>query len=96
MTDVRQKVLADAAKIIRRRGNEHGHTERSFTMIAELWSTYIKHVAPMRELNAYDVAQMMTLVKKARATYGFSIDNFTDDAGYTALAADLHPKMKSK
>jgi hypothetical protein len=34
---------------------------------------------------------MMGLVKTARTVYGYSVDNFTDGAGYNALAAMLTP-----
>jgi len=37
---------------------------------------------------------MMALTKMVRSVYGFSEDNFVDGAGYTALAAMLHPNGK--
>ena len=95
--EVAESVLLDAASAVRQRLEEHGHTERSFKMIGELWSNYITHAYTSREelhLQAHDVAQMMTLVKIARATYGYSMDNFIDSAGYTALAAMLTPEPK--
>lgn len=94
--DLSEKVLLDAAEAIRRASKEHGPTYRSFTMIAEMWTTYMKHTLTMRgnmNLHAHDVAQMMSMVKKARAVYGQSGDNFVDDTGYTALAAMLTPPM---
>jgi hypothetical protein len=96
---VSEKVLLDAGDAIRQRLKEHGHTERSFGMIADMWSVYINHSFTIRgevKLRPYDVAQMMTMVKKARSTYGYSEDNFTDDAGYTSLAAMLHPDREPK
>jgi len=96
---VPEKVLLDAGDAIRNRLKEHGHTERSFGMIADLWSTYINHSFTIRgevKLRPYDVAQMMAMVKTARSTYGYSEDNFTDGAGYTALAAMLHPDHANK
>ena len=97
--EVAESVLLDAAAAVRERLEEHGHTERSFRMIGELWSNYITHAYTSREelhLQAHDVAQMMTLVKIARATYGYSMDNFIDSAGYTALAAMLTPEPKEE
>jgi hypothetical protein len=95
--EIAEGTLLDAASTIRERLTEHGHTERSFKMIGELWSSYITHAYTARDklqLQAHDVAQMMTLVKMARAVYGYSMDNFTDSAGYTALAAMLTPPPK--
>jgi hypothetical protein len=63
-------------------------------MIAEMWQVYLRHVYLTRNMLAitpHDVAQMMALLKKARAMYGDPLneDNFVDDIGYTALAAML-------
>jgi len=94
-----EKVLLDAGDAIRQRLKDHGNTERSFQMIADLWSVYINHSFTSRgdlKLRPYDVAQMMSMVKKARSVYGFTEDNFVDDAGYAALAAMLHPSNGSK
>lgn len=89
---VAEKILEDASGAIRRANIEHGHTLKSFTMIGEMWSTYITHVFTLRgtnQLMPQDVAHMMSLLKKARSVYGFSEDNFVDEAGYTSLAAML-------
>jgi hypothetical protein len=92
--EIAESTLLDAASTIRERLEEHGHTERSFKLIGELWSSYITHAYTARDklqLQAHDVAQMMALVKMSRAVYGYSMDNFVDSAGYTALAAMLTP-----
>lgn len=94
---VSEKLLLDAGDTIRARLKEHGHTERSFQMIAEMWTTYVKHVFTISgktKLKPHDVAQMMKIVKDARSVYGFSVDNFRDSAGYSALAAMLHPEAQ--
>jgi hypothetical protein len=92
---IAEKILLDAGQAIRDRHVEHGHTERSFQMIAELWSTYITHAYTIRNeagLKSHDIAMLMDLVKTARSVYGYSVDNFTDKAGYSALAAMLTPQ----
>jgi hypothetical protein len=96
--EIAEGTLLDAASTIRGRLEEHGHTERSFKMIGELWSVYISHAYTARDdlmLKPHDIAQMMALLKVARAVYGYSMDNFTDGAGYTALASMLTPKPKT-
>lgn len=95
---IAERALLDAGDAIRTRLKEHGHTERSFGMIADLWSSYINHSFTSRgevKLRPYDVAQMMGLVKLSRSTYGYSFDNFVDSAGYSALAAMLHPERNT-
>lgn len=97
--DVAEKVLLDAGDAVRQRLKAHGHTERSFKMIGELWCVYITHAFTIRGetvIQPRDVAQMMALVKIARSVYGYSEDNFVDNAGYTALAAMLTPVPADK
>lgn len=102
MTEKREKaalVLSTASKIVMtERGNQHGGAEDSFTMIAQLWNIWLTNTNKMRHNNpvhlvieASDVAQMMSLLKKARHVHGdpSNDDNFIDDTGYTALAAML-------
>lgn len=72
----------------------HGSAEQSFQMIADLWTVYLNHVSRVRDdtrIRPEDVAQMMSMLKKARAVYGdvTNDDNFVDDLGYTALAGML-------
>lgn len=95
--DIAEKVLLDAGDTIRHRLKDHGHTNRSFGMIADLWTNYIAHTFTIRgetKLYPHDVAKMMALIKVARSVYGDSHDNFVDGAGYLALAAMLEPPRK--
>jgi len=74
------------------RQETHGDTEDSFDMIAQLWTVYLRHRFDNDEcvkLEVHDVAQMMSLLKKARATYSvkYNPDNYLDDIGYTAIAS---------
>jgi hypothetical protein len=89
-----ENVLLDAGQAIRDRSKEHGHTERSFGMIGDMWGSYIAHAFTIRgetKLYPRDIAHMLSLLKTARAVYGYSVDNFVDGVGYTALAAMLTP-----
>jgi hypothetical protein len=93
--------MTDAAKAVgKSRGPQHGATEPSFRMIGELWSTHINHAVAHRtgmplsqevHLSAWDVAQMMSMLKKARALYGDATlgEHYADDIGYTGLAGGL-------
>lgn len=91
------QMLQQAMVAIEEGTKKHGDTEPSFHMIADLWTTYCAHLAmtrPTETLNfkPHDVAAMMSLLKIARAAYSYSFDNYVDEAGYTALAAMLHPQ----
>lgn len=93
--EIAEGILLDAGNAIRERNKEHGHTERSFRMIGDLWTNYITHAFTIRgepKLYPHDVAMMMDLVKTARAVYGYSKDNFVDKAGFTSLAGMLTPE----
>lgn len=94
-TDIAEKILDDARKAVTTKAEQHGDTEASFLMMADLWSTYVNHVSIIKggiELDAGDVAQMMVMLKIARSAYGHGRDNYVDAAGYTALAAMVRPK----
>lgn len=92
---IAKKIIEDAARtILIDRPGVHGSAENSFAMIAELWSLYLRHCRFVRGNDAIrpeDVAEMMTMLKKARKVYGASsnMDNDVDDVGYTALAGML-------
>ena len=81
--------------ITTKRPGVHGSAEQSFEMIGDLWTAYLTHTRRVRgnyTVTAVDVAQMMSLLKKARVLYGDATnrDNFVDDLGYSALAGMLH------
>lgn len=93
-------LMTDAAKAVgKSRGPQHGDAEPSFRMIGELWSTHINHALEARtgvkqipiHISAWDVAQMMSMLKKARALYGDATlgEHYADDIGYTGLAGGL-------
>jgi hypothetical protein len=88
-------VLSRADEAIEVGTKKHGDTQKSFAMVGELWGAYLRYAWDGRNsvtIVPHDVAVMMSLLKVARATHSYSFDNFVDNAGYTALAAMLHPQ----
>jgi hypothetical protein len=86
----RQEIL-DASRdcITRDRAATHGDAEDNFAQIAAVWTWWLNErlSAPV---TAYDVAQMMSLFKKARAKANrHHADNFVDDVGYSAIAGEM-------
>jgi hypothetical protein len=91
-----EAILSEALQAVKSKGVEHGDAEALFTMVAELWSVYIRHACIVRgwtEVTADETAQMMVLLKIARSVHGNGKDNYVDAAGYTALAAMLQGKV---
>ena len=74
------------------RAATHGDKERSFQVIADLWTVYLsgrKNQVP-NQVTAFDVAQCMVLLKIARSIQGQPIkDHALDAAGYSAIAGEL-------
>ncbi len=98
MSDNRQvaaDLLAEAGRtILKDRPGVHGSAEQSFSMIADIWTVYLRHARMVRKSDAIrpeDVAHMMVMLKHARAMYGDvnNRDNFVDAIGYEALAGML-------
>jgi hypothetical protein len=91
------QLMSEAGQaILKTRPGVHGDAENSFEMIGDLWTVYLRHILRVRGgeiviIKGHDVAQMLSLMKKARATYGDTKndDNFIDDIGYSALAGML-------
>ena len=91
----REDVL-NAAKqcVCQDRNDQYGDPEDNFKTIAGLWSWYL-HSAKDNQTIIYphDVANMMVLLKMARAASGkLNPDNYIDAAGYAACAAELQGK----
>jgi hypothetical protein len=90
--EIAEKVLQTALDVVmNQRQNAHGGAENSFAIIGDYWDTYLKSRGFETNISAYDVAQMMTLLKIARASMGdrSHADHYIDAAGYNALAAML-------
>ena len=89
-------VIQEASDIID--GARHGAPERSFDAIAGLWNVYLGAAAQragttFTPLAPYQVADMMELLKIARAATGDPThrDHYVDRIGYAALAHELLP-----
>ena len=81
-----RKEILDAAEkcVCGDRDAQYGSPENSFGVIARLWSVYLD-----RELDAKDVAAMMSLFKVARIKTGANkADNWIDLAGYAACGGE--------
>lgn len=87
---LRTEILETANQYITKdRATTHGDAEDSFAQIAAVWTWWLNErlTAP---IDAYDVAQMMSLFKKARAKGNpTNSENAIDDAGYTAIAGEI-------
>lgn len=90
MTAPGAALLSEAAETIRQREGAHGDKGRTFRMIAAMWSAYLAG-RPAGPLDSVDIAQMMVLLKVARARCGDRShwDHYVDQAGYVACTADL-------
>lgn len=68
-----------------------GNREDSFKMISKLWATYLG-----TRINEQDVCVSVILLKVARISLGFSVeDSLVDIAGYAACAAEYINKPVS-
>ena len=84
----RKECLEQAAKcVLQNRQDQYGDVEDCFKKIARLWNAYLPSTI---ELEPFDVACMMALLKIARIQanpkHG---DSWVDLAGYAACGADL-------
>jgi len=86
-----RKELLDAAAICitKDRAATHGDAENNFAAIAGGWNWWMA-IRQEGALTAHDVAMMMSIFKTARtASNAAHIDNYIDNAGYTAIAGDI-------
>lgn len=66
------------------RANQYDAPELNLKRIASMWTNFLK-----REVNAYEVAVMMAMLKLARLSQGYHQDTLEDAAAYIALAEIL-------
>lgn len=73
------------------RDRQHGAKLDNFERIAIMWNAWMSVRRDLAApLDAHDVAQMMSLLKKARTQSGeFNIDDYVDDVGYTSCAGEV-------
>ena len=75
------------------RQNDYGTPERNFSLIAELWSTYLSTLP--HEVTPKDVAAMLVLLKVARIASGKKKDdNWIDIAGYAACGGEIESQSE--
>lgn len=87
LTPLIRAAVLDAASeaVLRDRAATHGAVEDSFARIAAYWSIHLG--VPV---TAWNVARMLGLMKAARCDMNPGhADNYVDDAGYAACAAEL-------
>lgn len=74
----------EATGTVSQRSTTHGIPEHTVTVIAAMWSAYLgKNIRPT------EVAQMMLLVKIARAKHGYDRDHYLDQIGYSLIAESM-------
>jgi hypothetical protein len=88
----RREVLESAIECVTKtRQDQHGNPENTFSIIADLWETYLCHKYSIDlTIRPEDVCAMMVLFKVGRFAIGSkNDDNAVDGAGYFALANEL-------
>jgi hypothetical protein len=93
MLDYREDITAEAGHIVSStRGGDYGHPLDDFTRIAGLWKAYLG----FDEIEPEDVAQMMILLKSARARHGRKRDSLVDQAGYAKTSQMITEERKRR
>lgn len=99
----KREILEEAISVVAGRGKSYGRPEDNFNRIARLWSTHLVnrygqpvdgviHPYPygLPDLDAQDVAMMMSLMKIARLQNDTGHhDSWVDLAGYAACGGEL-------
>lgn len=91
-------LLHQAAEIVSGpRAEQHGDMVLCHSAIATLWNGYLSiRREPAAPLSPLDVAQMMLLLKVARAQSGSAghVDHYLDMAGYAGCAAEIAARVR--
>ena len=88
---VTKEFLSEASRLVGTdREKDYGDKVENHSNIARLWSAYLEI-----EIEAHDVAIMMSLLKIARTKLGkVSKDTYIDMAAYGAIAGEIKFKEK--
>lgn len=99
----RKYILKEVEKcIMSDREAEYGNPEDNFTLIADLWNSFLNAKQDRKQIQAEDVGIMMSLLKIARISTGKpKADNYIDLAGYAIcvggiVANKAHPKNEER
>lgn len=95
----REMCLEEAKKCVcTDRNQQYGEPEQNFTVIAQLWQTYLQATLKSDEIEILptDVAMMMVLFKAARVATACQatarqakVDSFVGIAGYAACGCEV-------
>lgn len=89
----RKEILEKATECVcGQRDIDYGTPENSFSLIANLWNSYLSGSFNGRSIHVItekDVSIMMALLKIARIANSDNIDSFVDLAGYAACAGEI-------
>jgi len=88
---INTELLGDVEEIIEGKSDTHGDPERNFKNIADYWTLYLQIEDKLQineQLTKGDVAEMMDLLKFARAQTGeYNADDYRDRLAYTTFSA---------
>lgn len=87
----RLEILASASEAIcGDRDLQYGPPAQNMATTAEMMSAFLRGRKKLSaDLDAYDAAMLLALVKIARAAHKPKDDNSVDGAGYLAIAAEV-------
>jgi hypothetical protein len=75
------------------RAKDYGDKVENHTRIALLWNFWLTNQGMKSDINAYDVAMMMLLLKVARLTNSPGhTDSHVDIAGYASILEEISSK----
>lgn len=90
----RAECLEEARKCVcTDRNQQYGEPEQNFTVIAQLWQTYLSAATGADDIEIFpsDVAMMMVLFKAGRRATAVTekADTYVDIAGYAACGCEV-------